>query len=197
LRNGKFFAPCSDSVNTVGSSRKIAAVPLPWCTSRSITSTRSRPAVAAVPLGLHQPRRHGHVVEHAVARALVRIGVVRAAGQVGGHALAANSAVRAAAMVAPTERRARSTMRSLHGKPISRCCAALVVPSATASIHAGSCASASSPSLAGGRLGHAQPGRWRLGGLAQQPVLAHRKAVPGRQRQHEVVGVEGPHGGGF
>jgi hypothetical protein len=53
-------------------------------------------------------------------------------------------------MLAPTERRARSTMRSLHGNPISRCCCALVVPHATASIHAGTCASASSPSLAGG-----------------------------------------------
>jgi hypothetical protein len=53
-------------------------------------------------------------------------------------------------MVAPTERRARSAMRSLQGKPISRCCAALSVPSATAVIQPASCARASSPSLAGG-----------------------------------------------
>ncbi len=69
-----------------------------------------------------------------------------------------NSALRAAAMVAPTERRARSTMRSDHGKPISRCCAADVVPSMTAAIHAGSCANASSPSLAGAVSWTTMPG---------------------------------------
>ncbi len=52
-------------------------------------------------------------------------------------------------MVAPTERRDRSTMRSDHGNPISRCAAADKLPSVTAPIQAGSCASASSPSLAG------------------------------------------------
>ena len=40
LRNGKFFAPCIENVKTDGSSRKIAAVPLPWCTSQSTTATR-------------------------------------------------------------------------------------------------------------------------------------------------------------
>ena len=37
-------------------------------------------------------------------------------------------AVRAALIVAPTERRARSTMPSDQGKPISRCCAGLSLP---------------------------------------------------------------------
>jgi hypothetical protein len=30
--------------------------------------------------------------------------------------------------------------------------------------------------------------------VAQQAVFAHREAVAGRQRQHELVGVEGLHG---
>ena len=30
FRNGKFCAPCIENVNTDGSSRKMAAVPLPW-----------------------------------------------------------------------------------------------------------------------------------------------------------------------
>ena len=42
------------------------------------------------------------------------------------------SAARAASIVAPTERRARSTSASVHGKPISRCCAAPSVPLTTA-----------------------------------------------------------------
>ena len=38
---------------------------------------------------------------------------------------------RAAATVAPTERRARSAMAGLHGKPISRCSAGSKLPVAT------------------------------------------------------------------
>jgi hypothetical protein len=42
LRNGKFFAPWSEIVNTLGSPAKIAAVPSPWWTSRSTTTILSR-----------------------------------------------------------------------------------------------------------------------------------------------------------
>ena len=46
-------------------------------------------AMVAVHLGLHQPCGHRDVVEHTVARALVGMRVMRAAGQIGGHPLAA------------------------------------------------------------------------------------------------------------
>ena len=44
-------------------------------------------AVVPTCLGLHQACGHGDVVEHTKAPALMRIGVVRAARQVAGHAL--------------------------------------------------------------------------------------------------------------
>jgi hypothetical protein len=37
---GKFRSPCIENVKTDSSPAKIAAVPLPWCTSRSTTSAR-------------------------------------------------------------------------------------------------------------------------------------------------------------
>src|SRR2546427_683607 len=40
LRNGKFFAAWIEKVNMVGSSARIEAVPLPWCTSQSRIATR-------------------------------------------------------------------------------------------------------------------------------------------------------------
>jgi len=51
-------------------------------------------------------------------------------------------------MVAPTERRARSAIASLQGKPISRIACGLIEPSLMALMYAGLWASASSPSLA-------------------------------------------------
>ena len=45
--------------------------------------------VHTTPLGLHQARGHGRIVEHTKTAALVRIRVVRAACQVGRHALSA------------------------------------------------------------------------------------------------------------
>ena len=66
LRNGKLFAPCIENVNTDGSSRKIAAVPLPWCTSQSTTAMRRDGAVA-----LQHARGDRDVVEDAVALAAI------------------------------------------------------------------------------------------------------------------------------
>ena len=59
-------------------------------------------------------------------------------------------AARQAAMVAPAERRERSTIASLQGKPISRIACGLTLPSLTAEIHSAVCASASSSSPARG-----------------------------------------------
>ena len=79
---GKFFAPWIENVNTVGSPRRIAAVPLPWCTSVSMTTTRSDEA-----RGLDGAGGDGRVVEDAVALAPVGERVVRAAREVRGEAL--------------------------------------------------------------------------------------------------------------
>jgi hypothetical protein len=64
-------------------------------------------------------------------------------------------------------------------------------------IHPGSWASASSPSLAGLRLVQPHLRQARLHRLAQQPVLGHREGVAGRQRQDELVRMEGTHRPGF
>ncbi len=74
-------------------------------------------------------------------------------------------------------------MRSDQGKPISRCCAALVVPSTTAPIQAGVVRQRQFAVAGRIRLGHAQRGQVALDGLAQQPVLGHRKTVARWQRQ--------------
>ena len=51
--------------------------------------------MVAVPLGLHQPRRHRRVVEHTETAALVRIRMVGAAGDVAGQISAAGLRARA------------------------------------------------------------------------------------------------------
>ena len=51
--NGKFARPCIEQVNTLSSPAKIAAVPSPWWTSRSTTSTRPRD----LPPAWRAPRR--------------------------------------------------------------------------------------------------------------------------------------------
>ena len=90
----------------MSSSAKIAAVPLPWWTSRSITATCSSARWRAVPLGLHQARRDGDVVEHAVAASPAsalawcvpppRLALTPPSAP-------SDSAMRAAAIVAPTD----------------------------------------------------------------------------------------------
>jgi hypothetical protein len=154
--------------------------------------------VVAVPFGLHQARGHRHVVEDAVARALVRKGVVGATGQVGGHTFTAQSAARARLMVAPTERRARSTMRSLQGKPISRCCAPLVCALGHGAdpvrlVRQGQFA-------VGGRQGFGctrSSGIWASTASRSSRYLPIGKLWPGRQRQHKGVGMEGLHAAAF
>src|SRR5919201_1830082 len=56
-------------------------------------------------------------------------------------AVALGNTSRAAASVAPTERRARSTIIGDHGNPIRRCMSAGSVPAATASTYIASCTS--------------------------------------------------------
>ena len=83
-------------------------------------------------------------------------------------------------MVAPTERRARSAMRSDHGKPISRCCAVDSSPSATALTYSGACTSASSPSLAG------SASRTRIAGSS--------RSTASRSRRYLLIGKLWPGG---
>ena len=87
-------------------------------------------------LGLEHARGDGDIVEDAVAAA-----ARAAAWWVPPARLAATpreGAARAAAIVAPTERRERSTICSLHGKPIARCSAVPSVPLVTALTYAAS-----------------------------------------------------------
>ena len=77
------------------------------------------------------------------------------------------------------ERRERSTMRSDHGNPISRCCAGDRAPSATAAIHAGSCASANSPSLAGAASDTRTPGKVASTASRNSRYLDIGKPCPG------------------
>ena len=70
-------------------------------------------------------------------------------------------------------------MRSLQGKPISRCCAGVVVPLNTALIHAGSCARASSPSLAGGASSTRSPGTVASAASRSRRYLVIGNVCPG------------------
>ena len=150
-------------------------------------------AMHAVPLGLHQARGHRGVVEDTVAAALVGRGVVRAARQVGREPSADGTERRVRGRDRGTDRAARAldhrfaprkayftllrrAQRAVdHGRQIARC------------------VSEREFAVTGRqRLAKLQAGQaFEL--LAQQPVLRHRKAMPRRQRQHELVGVEGLH----
>ena len=138
LRNGKLLAPCSDSVKTVGSSRKIDAVP---CLVHVEVDDDDAPAAgggsgaispaSAAP----RPRRR----EDAVADPCGRThGGCRRRGW--RRPRRRQNAVRAAAIVAPTECRVRSTMVRTTGSRSRAAGRPRGLPSATAAIHAGSCA---------------------------------------------------------
>ena len=108
------------------------AVPLPWCTSRSITATRggacpaesasccSVRAATAMSLNTQKPPPLSALAWCVPPARLA--------------AMPSDRARRAAATVAPTERRERSTMASLQGKPISRSAFGSMLPLATAAM---------------------------------------------------------------
>ena len=146
-----------------------------------------------MPFGLHQARGHGDVVEHAIAAALARVGVVGAPGQIGGHALTAK------------QRRASGQDRGAHGAPGAldhlgrpgKTDLALLCGAQRPLHHridpAGLVGQRQHP--VGGGLGLAQAYA-RQGVLdrpPQQLVLGHRERVARGQRQHERVGMEGEH----
>ena len=92
----------------------------------------ARVAATPGPFRLHEAGCHRGVVEHAKAPAPVGAGVM-----VPPAMLAATPSMKAAlqaAMVAPTERRARSAIASLQGKPISRMSLASTEPSEIAAM---------------------------------------------------------------
>ena len=82
-------------------------------------------------VALQHATRHRHIVEHAIAFAAVGEGMVGASCEIGSAALR-QSPPRAAAIVAPTDRRARSTICGDHGNPIRRCASRGSVPCSTA-----------------------------------------------------------------
>ena len=82
LRAGKLARQWTDSVNTRGSSARMAAVPSPWCTSRSIDQRRARQ-----PLGEQHAGGDRDVVEHAEPDTEAGEGMMAAAGGVAGDAV--------------------------------------------------------------------------------------------------------------
>ena len=186
LRNGKFFAPCSEIVNTLGVAgedrrRAVALV--------DVEVDDDDPAAAR--LRLQQPRRDGDVVEDAVAAAARRRRVMRAAGEIGGDAL--------------DERGARG--RDGRADRAARALDHLLAPRKADRALLGGAERARRSPPRRSRVVDAQADRRRSAGcglvrvevgerrdaLAQEPVLGARKAVPGRQRQEVPVGVEGLH----
>ncbi len=124
MANGKLRAPWIENVKADASPRRIEAVPLPWCTSQSITATRARPACAciartamAASLNTQKPSPR--------SRNAWCVPPARFADQ------PSTSASRAAQSVAPAERRERSTIAADQGKPIARTSLSVRVPSTT------------------------------------------------------------------
>lgn len=145
-----------------------------------------------MPLGLHEARRDRDVVEHAVARALVGARVMRSAGQVGGNAIGKRCARRG-------DRRADRAARPRHHRLAPGEAYLTLLRFAQRAVTDGAhvlgrVRQREFAVARGRRLPHLEPGE-PLEALAQQPVLRHRKAMPGRQRQHELIGVEGLHVG--
>jgi hypothetical protein len=152
-----------------------------------------QPTLVAVHLGLHQARGHRHVVEHAVARALVGVGMVRAPRQVGSDTFTPEQRDAGRADRGPH----RSARAFDHGRRPREADLALLGGAGRALHHGGDPAGVvrQRQFTVAGRQGrhHADGRHVLLHRVAQQPVLAHREGVAGRQRQHEGVGVEGLH----
>ena len=149
---------------------------------------------AREPVALQHARGDGDVIEDAIALAAIGKGVVRAAGQVGGCSRRSIAAA-AAAIVAPTERRARSTICGDHGKPMRRCASRDSVPRDRLR-RIGACAPAAGrPSSPAGPRAGPRRVTMRFGEqpLAQARVLGHRETVALGQRQDEGVGVVATH----
>ena len=179
------MSPCIENVNTDASPLKIAAVPLPWCTSRSTIAIRR-----AMLIALQHPGADGDVVEHAEAFAAIGERVVRAAGQVRRHAVIERGAGR-------RDRRADRSARALDHLRRPRESDAPLDVGRHRSVHDG---------VDILRIVHepqiVERGRRRFvqiigrddafgeDALAQPRVLRHRELVSLRQRQHEVIGVK-------
>ena len=151
-------------------------------------------AMPPVPLGLHQPRGHRRVVEHAIAAAAIGVGVMRTAGEVGGHTLSQRRA-------RCTDRRPDRAPRPLgHAwrpwKPDLALLRGIQQPFGHRSDVSRGVRQCQLALGCRRRLAHHQPARVRGQPIAQALVLGHRKAMPCRQRQNEVVGIEGLHGAG-
>ena len=96
-------------------------------------------------------------------------------------------AARQAAMVAPADRRERSAIASLHGKPISRMACGSTLPSLMAGNPLRGVGQRHVAFAGARRLERLHRGKMLQEPLAQQRVLPHRKPVPAGQSQHEVA----------
>ena len=172
--NGKLRAPWTESRKPRRHRPRRSAVPSPWWTSRSTTSTRrSRPSRRRA------RDRQDDVVEHAVAAAEGRPSVVRAAAEVGGDAVLERRARR-------RHRRARRAPGPQHelGRPGQ-------AEGAASARRAGRSGRAAGSPGRGRR--RARPSRRRrleahagaapLDRLPRQPVLAGGEAVALRERE--------------
>jgi hypothetical protein len=126
LWKGKFFAPWIEKVNTVGSPCRIAAVPFPWWTSVSMTTTRStRPAAWTARAAMVESLKTQYpspLSENAWCVPPARLA-----------AKPSSRAARHAPSVPPEARRERSTIFSDHGKPMRRISFSVSVPETTCS----------------------------------------------------------------
>mmetsp|Transcript_31589 Transcript_31589/g.100725 ORF Transcript_31589/g.100725 Transcript_31589/m.100725 type:complete len:213 (-) Transcript_31589:323-961(-) len=122
LRTGKARAACIEKVAARGSSLKMAAVPSPWCTSRSTTSTR-RAAPSASSARLATARSLKGLKPLPAARCAWCVPPPRL------HAIPVERASRAASSVPATSSRTARTIAGLHGRPIRRIAFGASVPS--------------------------------------------------------------------
>ena len=142
-------------------------------------------------LALQHARRHGDVVEHAIPAARISTGVVRAAGQIGRHALALRHA---RGLHARADRAARAIGHRLAPRKADFALRTRRQRAARHGVDVGRCVRQRQVRVGGGfGLIQNQAGAFLRQSVAQALVLAHRKAVPRRQRQHELSRVESLH----
>ena len=149
--------------------------------------------VLTKPLGLHQACRHCRVVEDTKATALVGIGVMRAARQIGRQALALEQRCSGSQHTRPDR-----AARALHhlGRPrktnlfLLRCAQAAL----RYRLDVVRCVNQRQLAVAGG-LRHMQLNVRHLlqQSVAQPAVFGHGEAVSRRQRQDKLVGIKSAH----
>ena len=102
-------------------------------------------------------------------------------------------AARQAAIVAPAERRDRSTISGDHGKADRADLCGIQSPGENALDVLRRMGQRQLPRRCRLRLGKHDTGKFGDDALAQHPVLRHREPVPLRQRQDESIAVVGVH----